>query len=84
MARVFVEAGWDTAEARARRPRERRDASSGAAACFQPAVASPRFAHGARQHVASQAYALELYDFGTDDELDWSRLPLLKDPRAAG
>ncbi len=32
---------------------------------------------------ASQTYTLELHDFGTEDKLDWSRLPLLKDPRAA-
>ena len=30
---------------------------------------------------ASVAYSLELFDFGTKDTVDWSRLPLLKDPR---
>ena len=30
---------------------------------------------------ASVAYTLELFDFGTTDTVDWSRLPLLKDPR---
>lgn len=29
----------------------------------------------------SHTYSLELFEFGTKDRVDWSRLPLLKDPR---
>lgn len=40
-----------------------------------------RIAFHHRRKVDSQTYTLELFEFGTEDVLDWSRLPLLKDPQ---